>query len=249
MNSVAISMVIVPAWLPCCFSSSSPTFTSKAARSTSAPGSGLGRLHCVRIGCLGGLRGDPPFPPFFASLLMVALRGDHRTVYSRPPAAGRPGCAGTTLPWVLAGRDLPSPAPPRGFFIAFPVPPVSSVTFSWKPAWRSCSLYCAFSFYREAHHRASVGLGFLRTIPFVPWASVLIAGQFHVLSDTFSTTGAILGPVPQLLLGIAMLMVLFENERNAVQENALAFSPWALTRDGCSRLKTLSPTCRMCWSG
>src|SRR5260370_35699138 len=30
--------------------------------------------------------------------------------------------------------------------------------------------------------------------------------------------------VPQMLLGIAMVMVLFENERNAVQENALAFS-------------------------
>ena len=34
----------------------------------------------------------------------------------------------------------------------------------------------------------------------------------------------LLGPVPQMLLGIAMVMVLFENERNAVQENALAFS-------------------------
>ena len=33
-----------------------------------------------------------------------------------------------------------------------------------------------------------------------------------------------LGPLPQMLLGIAMVMVLFENERNAVQENALAFS-------------------------
>ncbi len=33
-----------------------------------------------------------------------------------------------------------------------------------------------------------------------------------------------MGPIPQMLLGIAMVMVLFENERNAVQENALAFS-------------------------
>src|SRR6266496_1689909 len=36
--------------------------------------------------------------------------------------------------------------------------------------------------------------------------------------------GDLLGPVPQMLLGIAMVMVFFENERNAVQENALAFS-------------------------
>jgi diguanylate cyclase (GGDEF)-like protein len=41
-----------------------------------------------------------------------------------------------------------------------------------------------------------------------------IVGQF----------GGFLGPIPQMLLAIAMVMVLFENERNAVQENALAFS-------------------------
>ena len=36
--------------------------------------------------------------------------------------------------------------------------------------------------------------------------------------------GGFLGPIPQMLLAISMVMVLFENERNAVQENALAFS-------------------------
>src|SRR5205823_9806042 len=40
----------------------------------------------------------------------------------------------------------------------------------------------------------------------------------------FGTAGHLLGPAPQMLLGIAMVMVLFESERNAVQENALAFS-------------------------
>ena len=40
----------------------------------------------------------------------------------------------------------------------------------------------------------------------------------------FGSAGHVLGPIPQMLLGIAMVMVLFENERNAVQENALAFS-------------------------
>jgi hypothetical protein len=38
----------------------------------------------------------------------------------------------------------------------------------------------------------------------------------------FGSVGHVLGPVPQMLLGIAMVMVLFENERNAVQENTLA---------------------------
>ena len=42
--------------------------------------------------------------------------------------------------------------------------------------------------------------------------------------EMFGTVGHVLGPVPQMLLGIAMVMVLFENERNAVQENTLALS-------------------------
>jgi hypothetical protein len=42
--------------------------------------------------------------------------------------------------------------------------------------------------------------------------------------DVVGQLGGFLGPIPQMLLAIAMVMVLFENERNAVQENALAFS-------------------------
>ena len=44
------------------------------------------------------------------------------------------------------------------------------------------------------------------------------------LVEMFGSVGHVLGPVPQMLLGIAMVMVLFENERNAVQENTLALS-------------------------
>jgi len=50
-------------------------------------------------------------------------------------------------------------------------------------------------------------------------------GQFrNPYVELFGTAGHLLGPIPQMLLGISMVMVLFENERNAVQENALAFS-------------------------
>src|SRR5207249_9321113 len=42
--------------------------------------------------------------------------------------------------------------------------------------------------------------------------------------EVVGTAGHLLRAIPQMLLGIAMVMVLFENERNAVQENALAFS-------------------------
>ncbi|HLB92356.1 MAG TPA: diguanylate cyclase, partial [Terriglobales bacterium] len=51
------------------------------------------------------------------------------------------------------------------------------------------------------------------------------AGQLHQpFLDIVGQLGGFLGPIPQMLLAIAMVMVLFENERNAVQENALAFS-------------------------
>ena len=40
----------------------------------------------------------------------------------------------------------------------------------------------------------------------------------------FGNASRLFGPVPQMLLGIAMVMVLFENQRNAVQENTLALS-------------------------
>ena len=40
----------------------------------------------------------------------------------------------------------------------------------------------------------------------------------------FGNALRLFGPVPQMLLGIAMVMVLFENQRNAVQETTLALS-------------------------
>ena len=49
----------------------------------------------------------------------------------------------------------------------------------------------------------------------------MLFGQF---SNSYVQLFDLLGPIPQLSLGIAMVMVLAENERNAVQENALAFS-------------------------
>ena len=57
------------------------------------------------------------------------------------------------------------------------------------------------------------------------WAALMGAGQLRQpFLDIVGQLGGFLGPIPQMLLAIAMVMVLFENERNAVQENALAFS-------------------------
>ncbi|HXY51338.1 MAG TPA: diguanylate cyclase [Terriglobales bacterium] len=85
-------------------------------------------------------------------------------------------------------------------------------------------LYCSFHFYRYAHRRNSVAFRML-ALSLALWAALMALGQLRgPFVDLFGNAGHMLGPLPQMLLGIAMVMVLFENERNAVQENALAFS-------------------------
>ena len=85
-------------------------------------------------------------------------------------------------------------------------------------------LYCSAYFYRYAHRKNSLAFRLL-AISLALWAALMMFGQFQSpYLEIFGGGGDLLGPVPQMLLGIAMVMVLFENERNAVQENALAFS-------------------------
>src|SRR3984957_17973505 len=83
-------------------------------------------------------------------------------------------------------------------------------------------LYCSFHFYRHAFRRNSVAF---RTLAFslALWAVLMGVGPFQQPGPGVGPLTT-LGPIPQMLLAIAMVMVLFENERNAVQENALAFS-------------------------
>src|SRR5438309_8552975 len=85
-------------------------------------------------------------------------------------------------------------------------------------------LYCSFYFYRYAHRRNSLAFKLLATAVAL-WAVLMIVPDLSSpYLEVFGNAGHLLGPIPQMLLGIAMVMVLFENERNAVQENALAFS-------------------------
>ena len=85
-------------------------------------------------------------------------------------------------------------------------------------------LYCSAYFYRYAHRKNSLAFRLL-AMSLALWAALMVFGQIQSpYLEIFGAGGDLLGPVPQVLLGIAMLMVLFENERNAVQENALAFS-------------------------
>ncbi|HUJ93642.1 MAG TPA: diguanylate cyclase [Terriglobales bacterium] len=82
-------------------------------------------------------------------------------------------------------------------------------------------LYCsAYFYYIYGHRRNSLAFKALAA-SLALWAVLMGFGR---LSNSYAEVFEKLGPIPQMLLGIAMVMVLAENERNAVQENALAFS-------------------------
>src|SRR5271166_4304338 len=87
-------------------------------------------------------------------------------------------------------------------------------------------LYCSAVFYLHSHRKGSPAFKIL-ALSLALWAVLMGAIQSgSPVAQMFgtATVGHILGPIPQMLLGIAMVMVLFENERNAVQENTLALS-------------------------
>ena len=77
--------------------------------------------------------------------------------------------------------------------------------------------YCSFYFYRSARRKNSLALSLL-SLSLTLWAVVLVVGQLQNPSTQMFGAGG------QMLLAISMVMVLYENERNAVQEGALAFS-------------------------
>ena len=85
-------------------------------------------------------------------------------------------------------------------------------------------LYSSLHFYFYSHRKNSLAFRML-ALSLAFWALLMGAGQLHSpFLQPLGRLGDFLGPVPQMLLAIAMVMVLFENERNAVQENALTFS-------------------------
>src|SRR5271165_2016850 len=85
-------------------------------------------------------------------------------------------------------------------------------------------LYCSAVFYLNGHRRGSLAFQVL-AVSLALWAVLIALGQLQSpLGEPFGSANRLFGPVPQMLLGIAMVMVLFENQRNAVQENTLALS-------------------------
>ena len=85
-------------------------------------------------------------------------------------------------------------------------------------------LVAAVRFQRTGHRRSSLGLK-LAAGALVFWAALLSTVPFHqFMPATMITVGHFLGPMPQMILGIALVVTLFENERRSVQDNLLAFS-------------------------
>src|SRR5271165_2105773 len=85
-------------------------------------------------------------------------------------------------------------------------------------------LYCSAVFYVSGHRRGSLAFQVLG-VSLALWAVLMGVGQVqNPWVERFGTASRLFGPVPQMLLGIAMVMVLFENQRNAVLENTLALS-------------------------
>src|SRR4029077_19008705 len=85
-------------------------------------------------------------------------------------------------------------------------------------------LYSSAVFYVNGHKRGSLAFQVL-AFALALWGVLLGVGQIqNPWMEVFGNASRLFFPVPQMLLGIAMVMVLFENQRNAVQENTLALS-------------------------
>jgi diguanylate cyclase (GGDEF)-like protein len=85
-------------------------------------------------------------------------------------------------------------------------------------------LYCSAVFYLNGHRRGSLAFKVLG-LALALWAALMGMGQLHSpWGETLGSASRLLGPVPQMLLGIAMVMVLFESQRNSLQESTLALS-------------------------
>ncbi|MGC2321036.1 MAG: diguanylate cyclase [Terriglobales bacterium] len=100
---------------------------------------------------------------------------------------------------------------------------------------------CAYRFVRHARAIGSVAFRLL-ALSLVFWAFLLLSAQFRTeLPHVFGRVGHFLDPLPQMLLGISMVMVLYENERRMVEENLLAFSSLEIESNRPLELAEMAP--------
>jgi diguanylate cyclase (GGDEF)-like protein len=112
----------------------------------------------------------------------------------------------------------------RGHIVNGIFQPAAQPTVRLGLALAAVLLYSSAAFYVGGHKRGSLAFQVLG-ISLAFWAVLMGIGQFESpWPQVVGTVSRLFGAVPQMLLGIAMVMVLFENQRNAVQENTLALS-------------------------
>lgn len=100
---------------------------------------------------------------------------------------------------------------------------LSRYGFSVEVGISAVMILTGWRFYREGIRRDSMGYRLLAaSMGF--WSLLLITQSFDWFLPQLTGLGQLLNPLPQVLLGIAMVMVMFEYERRQVQENALALS-------------------------
>jgi diguanylate cyclase (GGDEF)-like protein len=125
---------------------------------------------------------------------------------------------------VLAGGVILASLTLRGHMLNGVFRPDVEPAFRLGAGLAAILLYCSAVFYINGHKRGSLAFQVLAG-SLALWAVLMGVGQLHSpLGESFGSASRLFGPVPQMLLGIAMVMVLFENQRNAVQENTLALS-------------------------
>ncbi len=101
-------------------------------------------------------------------------------------------------------------------------------------------LYTAWRFWRIARQRDSLGFRLLAG-SLVVWAPLMMFRQHGSIEKAAGILGNLLGPLPLMLVGIAMVIVLFEQERRFVQDNALAFSTLGVDASVVSSRNEVAP--------
>ena len=104
-------------------------------------------------------------------------------------------------------------------------------------------LWSAIRFYRFGRQRDFLGFRLI-ALALSFWAILMSTRQYHGLlaSGWFGSVGHVLGPLPQMLLGIAQVIVLYEHERRTVQDNTLYFSTLDVDNSHLVSAKELAPS-------
>ncbi|HEY6770050.1 MAG TPA: diguanylate cyclase [Candidatus Sulfotelmatobacter sp.] len=223
MNSVAISVVIIPGFVSVLLFLVF-TYLHEQSRQAYFRAWQLAwaaySLHYVLNG-LSFFRAASALTYFVSSLFLVAMAlcifvstRLMRTAYVFRWYDAAVGIAGIAL----AVLSL------RGHMIAGVFQPDVQPALRLELGLASVLLYCSAVFYISGHRRGSLAFQVL-ALALALWAALMGVGQMQSpWGSGLGSASGMFGPVPQMLLGIAMVMVLFENQRNSVQESSLALS-------------------------